>query len=245
MTLNYVEEVVRRNVLRLIKEGKYNEANRLSREHIKRVYESRVKDLGNHELSELLQSTVYRLMYIQNAFDLSSTKAYSIGSVLSWVQVIKDGYRIFEIGTALGLTCSTIIRSFDIEEYITIDDSSLVLAVALYRNPLETCMKALWNDRVKILLGNAHQIVHAMRRESFDHIIYKAATYGREKLYSAKLLRRLTTLLKSGGTMSFLIVRDKTLSNKVHYLLSLIGMQVRVVKIPCTSVTVLHAVKTL
>jgi len=241
--VSYIEEVIRRNIMKLVTEGRYNDADKITREYIRRIHENKVRRLKGHEFLRLLRRVSYVFKYIYDESGLNIDKVHLIGPIIAWIEVVENGHKILELGTDLGITCSIIMKSFSVEEYITVDDSSLMLAIALFNNPIDECRRALWNCKVKVLLGNPRQVVVSMRREIFDHVICKVPIYMLRKHYTTRLFKRLVTLLKGGGTMSIFIEKDFRLINKIRYSLSLMGMQVHVMEVPCISAITLHAMK--
>jgi len=239
------EDIVKRNVERLVSKGEYDEADKISREYARKVFESKVKRWSLHELSKFLLKSFCNLLCIHKLHELNTNRALSIGSTLSWIDVIKDGYRIFEVGTGLGTTCYAVICTSEVEEYITVEPSGEALAVALFKNPLNVCRKALWNENVKILLGDPRFIISSMRRDVFDHVICKGVLRFLRIPPSTRLLKRLVKMLKNNGTIALLVEGNSELSNKIHHTLTLIQIRVQLVKTLNTSTSIFYGIKAL
>jgi len=236
-------DATRRNVLRLVSSRRYAEADALTRECARVVYERVIKGMSLSELVRLVDGVTGGLAYRRGEWDVARM-SYA-GSIISWASVVRDGYRVLEIGTGLGRTCFAILSSADVEEYVTIDNSPEILAVALYGNLVDVYMRALWDESVRVLLGDAVRVVEAMRGEVFDHVVHDGGPNpaSNPRLYSRRFLGRLASVLRRGGTMSVFAGRDPMWVDRIYAALASIGLRVKTESLPDSPVRVLHAVK--
>ncbi|MHC1628740.1 MAG: MnmC family methyltransferase, partial [Candidatus Nezhaarchaeales archaeon] len=128
--------------------------------------------------------------------------------------------------------------------YLTIDSSREILAIALHRNPYPPFQEALSNPCVKICLCDAVKAVDAIK-DVFDHIIHDGGPNPNRNpaLFSNSFLDKLTSLLKSGGTLSIFGSKNRRWQNKLYCKLKDLGFHVKTDSLPYSPVVVFHCIK--
>ncbi len=238
----YAEEIIKRQVLEKVSRGQYSEADKITRDFVKRIYEDEISKLSVEQIKKIVHEITGGLGY--KGDDWNIMRMNYVGSIISWAEIVKDGYRILEIGTGLGRTCFTILYSCDISEYVTIDISPEILAIALFKNPIEMYQKVLWDKRVRILLGDAVNVVRRIR-DKFDHIVHDGGPnpVKNPRLFSQNFFKYLIKRLRKNGTLSVFAGRDPKWVDKIYRNLVLLGLRVETVTFPDTPVRVLHCIK--
>ncbi len=113
------------------------------------------------------------------------------------VAAVRKGVRVLEIGTGLGYTTINSLK-MGAREIITIEKDQNVLWLA-ERNPWS---KELSSEKIKIILGNAFDIIKDFHNE-FDVIIHDPPrfTSNSSELYSIEFYKNLYFALKRNGVM--------------------------------------------
>lgn len=117
-------------------------------------------------------------------------------SIKARVARVRRGMRVLDIGTGLGYTAMAAARRG--AKVVTIEASQLVLWAA-ERNPYSS---GLSNQSIVILLGDAVELVPALRDAVFDRIIHDPPRISLAgDLYSLDFYRELYRVLKPGGLL--------------------------------------------
>ncbi len=108
-----------------------------------------------------------------------------------------DGYRVLDICTGLGYTAIAEI-SLGAEEVTSIEIDPNVLLIASM-NPWS---RGLENNKIKIILGNAVDIIKLFDEETFDAIVHDPPRFNiAGELYSFNFYRDLYRVLRRGGKL--------------------------------------------
>ncbi len=108
-----------------------------------------------------------------------------------------DGYRVLDICTGLGYTAIAEI-SLGAEEVTSIEIDPNVLLIASM-NPWS---RGLENNKIKIILGNAVDIIKLFDEETFDAIVHDPPRFNiAGELYSLNFYRDLYRVLRRGGKL--------------------------------------------
>lgn len=236
------EEIIRIQILEKIERKQYQEADKITREFIERIYKDEIAQLSLDQIKQLIDKITGGLGYFKN--DWNIMRMNYVGSIISWAEVVKDRAKILEIGTGIGRTCFTVMYSRNVSEYITIDNSPEILAIALFKNPIDFYQKTLWDKRVRVILGDALKVITRIN-DKFDHIIHDGGPTPSKnpRLYSRSFLKKLVLKLKRGGTLSVFGGRDPLWVDRVYKNLALLGLKVETVSFPDAPVRVFHCVK--
>lgn len=147
---------------------------------------------------------------------------------------VKRGMSVLDICTGLGYTAITsLLRGA--REVITIEIDECVLKIASY-NPWSW---RLANDKIKIILGDATEVVNDLESSSFDRVIHDPPTIAiAGELYSKEFYKELFRVLKKGGILFHYTgkpghSRGVNISKGVANRLRQVGFQVKVVKSAC------------
>ena len=228
-------------IIQLLRQGKYDLVDSFSRKAISSLKDY-VCSLSHDEVWRIIDNVTGGLGYTLNDKDISRLIIY--GSYISWVEVIRQGYKILEIGTGLGRTCYTVLSTVMPSLYLTIDSSREILAIALHRNPYPPFQEALSNPCVKICLCDAVKAVD-MIKDVFDHIIHDGGPNPNKnpELYSNDFLEKLANLLKSDGTLSIFGSKNRSWQNRLYHKLKDLGFHVKTEPLPYSPVVVFHCIK--
>ncbi|MCS7140267.1 MAG: MnmC family methyltransferase [Candidatus Nezhaarchaeota archaeon] len=228
-------------IVGLLKQRRYDLVDEISRREISSLIEH-VNSLSSNELWNIIDDVTGGLGYTQSDKDISRLIIY--GSYISWAEEVREGSKVLEIGTGLGRTCYTVLSVTMPSLYLTIDSSSTILAIALYRNPYPPFQEALWKPVVKICLCDALKAVNSIT-DTFDHIIHDGGPNPNRNptLYSNNFLERLIELLKNGGSLSMFGSKSKVWQNKLYSKLRDLKLRVKTQPIPYSPLVVFHCMK--
>jgi len=228
-------------ILELLARRSYDEADRATRLFVEQL-RSWALTLSEEEVWRFVNEVTGGLGYTEEDRDVC--RVALCGSLISWAEVVKDGFKVLEVGTGLGRTCYTVLFTARPSLYLSIDNSPQILALALYRNPYEAFRRALGASCVKLCLCDAVKAVKALREE-FDHVIHDGGPNPNRnpKLYSEELLEDLARVLRRGGTMSVFAGRNKSWQDRIYLTLRSLGFDVSSVSFPFSPVLVFHCVK--
>ncbi len=165
------------------------------------------------------------------------------GSVIAWPEAVRRGSRVLEIGTGLGRTRYAVYVTVEVGEYVSIDVDPVILAIALYDNPVPSYQEALW-ARTRIVLGDATRILRLLPSQSFDHVIHDGGPNPRRnpRLYSQSILRELWRVVKPGGTVSVFAGADRRWRSRIYEQLKRLGFEVvETLHLPGSKAAVIHA----
>ncbi|WP_456454873.1 spermidine synthase [Methanopyrus sp.] len=159
------------------------------------------------------------------------------GYVIAWPERARG--MVLEIGTGLGRTTWALLRWGDPKLVVSVEIDPRMLAIALYRNPVSEFSEALRDDRVKILLGDAVEVVPELPK-GFDHVVHDGGPCpGRNpRLFSPEFLRTMTEKLKDNGTASVFAGRDPRWQDRIYRALSRLFLEVRAESFPDTPTVV-------
>jgi len=230
-----------KELLGLLRQKLYDEVDRVSRTVVS-VFNEKVLSLGQEDLWRLIDGITGGLGY--TAEDRDVTRLIIYGSYIAWVEAVKPGSRVLEIGTGLGRTCYSVLSTALPSLYLTIDSSPEILAIALYRNPYPLFQEALWNPVVKLCLCDAAIAVRHMN-DFFDHIIHDGGPNPNKNpaLFSRTFLSDLVSLLKAGGTLSVFGGKNRKWQDRLYRELKALDLSVSSEPLPYSPVIVFHCIK--
>jgi len=240
----YLKDQIERIVLFNIARGSFRLADNITRAFAYRVYKEVITKLPDNEIFELIDTITGGLGY--KGKELDPIRMSYCGSIIAWPEAIPPGGRVLEIGTGIGRTCYVATNWAKPSLYVTVDNSPMILAIALYRNPISAYQEALHKEVVKVSLCDAVKIVNVMRGIiKFDHIIHDGGPNPQRnpRLFDKEFLRSLCSLLREGGTLSLFVGRHKGWQDKLFTALRELDFEVHSVSFPDTPVLVFHAKK--
>ncbi len=231
------------DVAELLRARKLDEADDLSRQAARETYESVVKHASWEELWRYLDEATGGLGYTKQEID--DTRMTVLGCLIAWPEAVQRGARVLEVGTGIGRTCYVVTWTTTPSLYLTIDRDPLVLAIALYRNPIPHYREALEKPFVKIALSDARRAVRALKGMTFDHVVHDGGPCPSKnpRLWSKEFLENLASLLKSGGTMSVFAGRHPGWIERVYRTLRELGLRAWTEAMPGFKVRVVRAEK--
>lgn len=110
---------------------------------------------------------------------------------------IRSRVKVLDICTGLGYTAITSIQR-GASNVLTIEKDENVLRIASY-NPWS---RKLEDERIKIILGDAVQVIKELESESFERIIHDPPRFALAgELYSGEFYRELYRVLKGNGIL--------------------------------------------
>ncbi|RLE99697.1 MAG: hypothetical protein DRJ63_04655 [Thermoprotei archaeon] len=223
-----------------LKEWDLDKVDLLSRKIAEKTYLSKISKLSEDEVYSLIDEITGGLGYRKGDFNVM--RMGYCGSLIAWPEVIPEGGRVLEIGTGIGRTCYAAVEWAKPSLFLTLDNSPEILAVALYRNPVEAFSRALKRSIVRIALIDAVKAVNIISAK-FDHIIHDGGPNpGKNpRIYSKEFLEKLSQLLKPNGTLSIFAGRNKKWQDKIYSILKSLGFAVEAVSFPGTPTLVFHA----
>ena len=231
---------VQAKIYHAIQRKKFDLADTLSREIARKIFEEEISKLLPEEIFRLIDEITGGLGYRKNDFNVM--RMGYCGSLIAWPEAVPDGGKVLEIGTGLGRTCYACVEWSNPSLFLTIDKSAVMLAIALYRNPVEAYAKSLHKKNVKIVLGDALKVVELLP-EKFNHIIHDGGPNPNKnpRLYSREFLCSLTKLLMPGGTMSVFAGRNRKWQNYIYGVLKSLGFEINSVSFPDAPTLVFRA----
>jgi len=239
MKFDEIESLVIHKISRRL----FNEADILSRRYAKRVFEKEVSKLSEEEVFSLMDKITGGLGYRKGDFNI--IRISYCGSLIAWPEVVKVNAKVLEIGTGIGRTCYAVVAWSKPSLYLTIDISPEIIAIALYRNPVEAYRRALMNPCVKICLCDAIKAISVLPSGFFDHVIHDGGPNPNRNpsLYAYSFIRRLVNLIKNNGTISIFAGKNKYWQEKIYKILKSLKLKVESVAFPDSPVLVFHACK--
>lgn len=110
---------------------------------------------------------------------------------------VRKGMKVLDIGTGLGYTAIHSLR-YGASEVITVEKDINVLKIA----ELNPWSKDLENPSIKIILGNAFDVIKKFNDEEFDRIIHDPPRiHLAGELYSFEFYKELYRVLKKNGIL--------------------------------------------
>ncbi len=204
----YVEGIVLENLAM----GKFGACDRVSRRLVQEVYARQVSRWEWDRVIEFIDSVTGGLAYRCKGWDMDFGRMTINGSIIAWADAVKDGDLVLEIGTGLGRTAFTVLYSIRPRLYLTIDKSPIIVAIAMFRNPIPHYQSIFNNKALKIAVADAVKAVSALRLCGirFDHIVHDGGPNPRRnpRLFSESFLKALLELLKPGGRLSVFAGKD-------------------------------------
>ncbi|RLF23904.1 MAG: hypothetical protein DRN15_04865 [Thermoprotei archaeon] len=238
MSYEYIERITLANVTY----GRYGVADRIARAYARLVYDRFISKMSEEEVFRIIDEVTGGLGYRRNDFNVM--RMSYCGSIIAWPEAVSRGDKVLEIGTGIGRTCYVIVNWSQPSLYVTIDKSPEILAIALYRNPVNAYRDALNSSIVKILLCDATKAVPKMSMR-FDHIVHDGGPCPSRNpsLFSKDFLEQLSLLLKPEGTMSIFAGRNKKWQDRIYKNLRELGFRVETESFPDSPVIVFHCTK--
>jgi len=142
---------------------------------------------------------------IAPTLEINGIHMHRISSITPWedsrtkvkMLKIRRGFRVLDICTGLGYTAINEVK-MGAREVLSIEADPNVLEIAAY-NPWS---RELSDERIKILLGDAVQIVQDLPSEYFDRIMHDPPRFSLSPaLYSREFYKELYRVLKRRGIM--------------------------------------------
>jgi len=147
---------------------------------------------------------------------------------------VRRGMRVLDVCTGLGYTAiASLLRGA--REVITIEVDEHVLEIASY-NPWSW---RLANDKIRVVLGDATEVINNIENSSFDRIIHDPPTIAiAGELYSKEFYEELFRVLRRGGVLFHYTgkpghLRGINITKGVANRLRQVGFRVEVVKSAC------------
>jgi len=222
-----------------------SKADRISRSIALKTYIDYTSRLSIDELWDLIDKVTGGLGYTRE--DRDFVRVIMAGCVIAWPETIGNGNMVLEIGTGLGRTIYCVLESANPLSILTIDISSEILSIALYRNPYPFFQNRLWDHRVNIIHGDAVEIIDLLHRIDmrFNHIIHDGGPNPSKnpRLYTREFLEKLVKLLEPGGSISVFAGRKTAVVSKIYNTLKQIGIKPKTHTFPYTPVRVIHGKK--
>ncbi len=219
--------------------------DRISRSIALRTYINYISRLSIEELWNLIDKVTGGLGYTRE--DRDFVRVIMAGCIIAWPEAIDDGDKVLEIGTGLGRTIYCVLESTSPSNILTIDVSSEILSIALYRNPYPFFQNRLWDHRVNIVHGDAVEIVDILHRigMKFNHIIHDGGPNpGKNpRLYTKEFLEKLVKLLEPRGSITIFAGRKPAIVSRIYNTLKQLGIKPETHAFPYTPVRVIHGKK--
>ncbi len=231
----------------LLLRGLIDDVDRLVRGYCWDVYCSAVSRWGWFERLRFVEEVTGGVGDRGCGFEWDFGRIVVCGCVVAWPEVVRRFGRVFEVGTGVGRTCYCVLSCREVSLYVTVDVCAEVLAIALYDNPIPHFQRALWSPVIKVILGDARDVVPVLLRAGFrfDHIIHDGGVNPEKSwyLYTPDFLEKLVSLLRRGGTMSVFGGRNPRVVDRVYRTLRELGLEVETVSFPDAPVRVFHCWK--
>ena len=217
----------RQYILDLISRGDICRVDALSRRIAYNQYVEQVASMSAWELVELVDKVTGGLGYKRDK-PFNSVSMTLAGTVIVWPDAVEKSERILEIGTGLGRTCYVTYYYTKPEMFITVDISLEMLAVALYRNPINAYWKSLWEITTFIVWGDAVDVVRRLPNSFFDHIIHDGGPnpLKNPNIYTKHFFSELYRVLKPCGTLSVFAGRARRSKEMVYRNLLTAGFKI-------------------
>ncbi len=232
-------------ILELVKSGNIDDADSLTRSYARRIFVEEVKTWNFEKKIKFIEDVTGGLGFHEhNIVDVESM--IHVGRYISWCDVVKDNYRIFEIGTGLGRTVYCVFSHAYPSLYITCDINPYMLAIALYDNPVSEFQDVLWKSSVKVLLCDGVRLAYILNFV-FDHVIHDGGPCpdSNPRLFAEHLLNRLLDIVRNGGTISVFAGKKRKWIDKIYNVFKSSGKarEVVTVSVPGSGLCVVHVVK--
>ncbi len=229
-------------VLTLARQGNIEKADELTRSFVRKIYYEEVKNWDLNRKISFIENVTGGLGFrFHNICDMESM--VHVGMYISWADVVKDGYSIFEIGTGLGRTMYCIFLKAKPSLYVSCDINPYMLAIALFDNPVSEFQEILWKSCVKILLCDGVRLAYALPY-SPNHVVHDGGPCPRDnpRLYADHFIKRLIEITKQEGTLSIFAGKDRWWVNKIYNVVKSVELirEVRTVSVPGSGICVIH-----
>ncbi len=177
-------------------------------------YREWAEGLSESEVFQYVKSRTGGLGHGRNRFEVG--KMGVKGYVIAWPERARGA--VLEIGTGLGRTAWATLEWGHPKLLVSIEIDPKMLAIALYRNPVEEFSEALRDDRVRLILGDAVEVVPELPRGYFDHLVHDGGPCPRRnpRLFSREFLAELARRVRRGGTASVFAGRDPGWQDRLH-----------------------------
>lgn len=194
---------VKQHILDLISKRDMYKVDILSRKLAYSYYVEKLAFMDKQELIELIDKVTGGLGYKRDE-PLNAVSMTLAGTVIVWPDAVRKSRRILEIGTGLGRTCYVSYYYVKPEMFVTIDVSLEILALALYRNPIDVYWKSLWELTTFVVWGDAIDVVKRLPNSFFDHVIHDGGPnpLKNPSIYTRWFLCEIYRVLKPCGTLS-------------------------------------------
>ncbi len=228
---------------RLVARREYRRADRLSRLAALDAHDYIVSRMGWGELVAYVRRVTGGLGDTEDEpFDV--VRMGLAGSVIAWPEAVERGARVLEVGTGVGRTRYAIRVSTETSLYVTIDVDPVMLAVALFGNPVPAYREALWERDVVVLLGDAARLLRLLPDAYFDHVVHDGGPNPRRnpRLFSREVLAEIARVLRPGGTLSVFAGAEREWRTRIYRSLVGLGFEVvETVHLPGSRAAVIHA----
>lgn len=229
----------------LVRQRKFRKADKLSRLEALDALHYKVSRWTWHELTRYVRSVTGGLGDTEDEpFDV--VRMGLAGSVIAWPEVVKQGGRVLEIGTGIGRTRYAIHITTSTTIYMSIDVDPVMLAIALYANPVPAYQDALWKQDMLVLLADAVRLIPLLPDTYFDHVVHDGGPNPRRnpRLYTRSVIHHLWRVLKPCGTLSIFAGAERTWRTRIYEMLRDAGFVVEeTVHLPGSRAAVIHARK--
>lgn len=222
---------------------RYDIVDKYSRKRVKKHY-SYVENLDLNSIIDLIDNVTGGLGYTSSE-PLDVARMGIAGSYIAWPERVTNNSKVLEIGTGIGRTAYVVHYVARPKLYLTIDISGEILYVALYKNPVKIYQNVLWLPDVKIVFGDAVELIGCIK-DYFDHIIHDGGPNPRrnQRLYSQEFLEALIRLLKPKASLSVFIGSERKMQEYIYDTLVELGLEiVETVPLPFSKARVVHAYK--
>jgi len=225
--MQLVTPEARQRILDLIGREDMYKADVLSRRLAYSMYVGKIAFIDAWELVELIDRVTGGLGYKRDE-PLNPVSMTLAGTVIVWPDAVGKSRRILEIGTGLGRTCYVAYYYTKPEIFVTIDVSLEILAIALYRNPVDVYWKSLWEATTFVVWGDAVEVVKKLPDNFFDHVIHDGGPnpLKNPSIYAKPFLSELRRILKPCGTLSIFAGRARRGKEMVYRNLLDVGFKI-------------------
>lgn len=234
------DDVVRDKVVELLSQSKFSEADKLTREYV-RKYLPEISSWSWDRLVKYITEVTGGLGYREDdLYDID--RIIEVGEFISWSRIVKNGYKVLEIGTGLGRTMYTILSKTRCSLYLSLDIDPVILAICLYYNPISIFQSVL--DKAYICLCDAVRAIPRVNVK-FNHIIHDGGPNPRRnpRLFSKHFIHELINHLEDDGTISIFAGRDSEWIEKIYNYLKELKVYSWVDKCDVTKLKVVRGIK--